>query len=45
MTNTYTIRETAEEMGITAHILRYYEKIGLLHPSDRGVNGHRIHTE
>ncbi len=45
MTKTYTIQKTAEEMSVSAHTLRYYEKIGLLHPIQRGANGHRRYTE
>jgi DNA-binding transcriptional MerR regulator len=36
-----TIAEAAERSGLSAHTLRYYERIGLIHPVDRGANGHR----
>jgi DNA-binding transcriptional MerR regulator len=36
-----TIAEAAERSGLSAHTLRYYERIGLIHPVDRGTNGHR----
>jgi DNA-binding transcriptional MerR regulator len=36
-----TIAEAAEQSGLTAHTLRYYERIGLIHPVGRGANGHR----
>lgn len=36
-----TIREVAEKTGITAHTLRYYERIGLMVPVARAHNGHR----
>lgn len=42
---TYTIQEAAEEMEVSAHTLRYYEKIGLLHSIQRGENGRRIYSE
>jgi DNA-binding transcriptional MerR regulator len=42
---TYTIQEAAEEMGVSVHTLRYYEKIGLLRSIQRGENGRRIYTE
>lgn len=42
---TYTIQETAEEMQISADTLRYYEKIGLLHPIPRDQNGRRMYGE
>lgn len=32
MKEKYTIGETAELLGVTAQTLRYYDKIGLLHP-------------
>jgi DNA-binding transcriptional MerR regulator len=36
-----TIAEAAKRSGLSAHTLRYYERIGLIHPVDRGANGHR----
>ena len=42
---TYTIQEAAEEMEVSAHTLRYYEKIGLLHSIQRGENGRRLYSE
>ncbi len=42
---TYTIQKAAEEMEVSAHTLRYYEKIGLLHSIQRGENGRRIYSE
>ena len=42
---TYTIQEAAEKMGVSAHTLRYYEKIGLLPSIQRGENGRRHYTE
>ena len=36
-----TIAEAAESSGLSAHTLRYYERIGLIHPVGRGANGHR----
>ena len=41
----YTIQQAEEEMGVSAHTLRYYEKIGLLHPIQRRENGRRAYTE
>ncbi|QFU91757.1 MerR family transcriptional regulator [Amycolatopsis sp. YIM 10] len=40
-TSTRSIAETAEHTGLTAHTLRYYERIGLLDPVDRGPDGRR----
>jgi DNA-binding transcriptional MerR regulator len=36
-----TIAEAAERSGLSAHTLRYYERIGLIHPVGRSTNGHR----
>ena len=36
-----TIAQAAERSGLSAHTLRYYERIGLIHPVGRGRNGHR----
>jgi DNA-binding transcriptional MerR regulator len=41
---TWTIAEVAERMGITAHTLRYYERIGLLSVG-RDDAGRRRYTE
>lgn len=32
MATNLTIQEAAAQTGVTAHTLRYYERIGLLHP-------------
>lgn len=40
-----TIREAAERTGLTAHTLRFYERIGLLEPIQRGTGGHRRYSE
>jgi DNA-binding transcriptional MerR regulator len=36
-----TIRQASELTGLTAHTLRYYERIALLTPAGRAANGHR----
>lgn len=36
-----TIRQMAERSGLTAHTLRYYERVGLLRPVERTESGHR----
>ena len=36
-----TISEVAEQTGLSAHTLRYYERIGLMAPIGRGERGHR----
>jgi DNA-binding transcriptional MerR regulator len=40
-----TIQEVAERTGLTAHTLRYYERIGLIQPIDRASSGHRRYSE
>jgi DNA-binding transcriptional MerR regulator len=42
---TYTIQQVAEMTGVSAHTLRYYEKIGLLERVGRHDNGHRRYVE
>ncbi len=41
----YTIQQVAELTGLSAHTLRYYEKIGLLTDVGRLENGHRRYGE
>ena len=41
----YTIRCMAERCGMTAHTLRYYERVGLIQPVGRAHNGHRRYSE
>ncbi len=36
-----TIKQMAQETGISIDTLRYYERIGLIDPVDRADNGHR----
>ena len=42
---TVTIRAAATGTGVTAHTLRYYERIGLVLPVGRASSGHRRYTE
>lgn len=37
------IREFAEQTGLTAHTLRYYERAGLMGDVGRDENGHRVY--
>ena len=39
-----TIQEAAEATGLTPHTLRYYERIGLIHPINREGNTRRCYT-
>ena len=39
-----TIQEAAEATGLTPHTLRYYERIGLIHPINREENTRRCYT-
>jgi DNA-binding transcriptional MerR regulator len=41
---TFTIADVAERTGVSAHALRYYERIGLLEVG-RQASGHRRYTE
>jgi DNA-binding transcriptional MerR regulator len=41
MDDLLTIQQVAEKTGLSAHTLRYYEKIGLIQMVDRAHNGHR----
>jgi DNA-binding transcriptional MerR regulator len=38
---TLTIQQASQLTGLTAHTLRYYERIALLTPVGRAANGHR----
>jgi DNA-binding transcriptional MerR regulator len=40
-----TIQEVAQATGLSAHTLRYYERVGLIHPIDREQNTHRRYTQ
>jgi DNA-binding transcriptional MerR regulator len=40
-----TIQEVAQATGLSAHTLRYYERIGLIHPIGREENTHRRYTK
>ena len=39
-----TIQEVTQATGLSAHTLRYYERVGLIHPIDREQNTHRRYT-
>ncbi len=41
----YTIQIMAERCGMTAHTLRYYERVGLIQPVGRAHNGHRRYSD
>ena len=44
--STLTIAQAAEQTGLTAHTLRYYERDGLMLASvDRSSSGHRRYSE
>ncbi len=45
MTKPLSITEAAEAAGVSAHTLRYYERVGLLAPVGRGPGGQRRFTE
>ena len=39
-----TIQEVTKATGLSAHTLRYYERVGLIHAIDRELNTHRRYT-
>jgi DNA-binding transcriptional MerR regulator len=39
-----TIQEVTKATGLSAHTLRYYERIGLIHPIARAENTRRCYT-
>ncbi|MFJ2861443.1 MerR family transcriptional regulator [Kitasatospora sp. NPDC087314] len=41
----HTISEVAAASGLTAHTLRWYERIGLLDPVDRSASGQRRYSD
>ncbi len=41
----WSVRETAARTGLSAHTLRYYEKIGLMNPISRAPNGTRCYSD
>jgi len=43
--DTLTVKEAAEFTGLTAHTLRYYERIGLIEPVARNTGGHRRYAQ
>lgn len=40
-----TISKMAKRLDLSAHTIRYYERIGLFDPVGRGGNGHRVYAE
>ncbi len=42
---TYTIKQAADQLGITQDTIRYYEKIALLPRANRKDNGHRVYRQ
>src|ERR1700757_3282410 len=45
-TRPYRIGEVAEQVGVTARTIRYYEELGLLgRSSDRSKGSHRLYTD
>lgn len=45
MKRTYTIQEVAQLTRLSAHTLRYYEKIGLIRGIERDAKGYRLYAE
>ncbi|MBQ4266335.1 MAG: MerR family DNA-binding transcriptional regulator, partial [Clostridia bacterium] len=40
----YTISEMSKLLGVTTHMLRYYEKIGIIRPVVNPENGYRYYS-
>jgi DNA-binding transcriptional MerR regulator len=45
METTYTIGQLARISGVKASTIRYYERIGLLHPEGRTASNYRLYGE
>jgi DNA-binding transcriptional MerR regulator len=45
VSETFSIKEVAAQTGVTAHTLRYYERIGLLRGVPRAASGHRRYRD
>lgn len=45
MSEELSVQQVAENTGLSAHTLRYYERIGLMAPIGRDPNGHRRYTD
>ena len=45
MAEQFTIRQVAEQTGISLHTLRYYERIGLIESVRRADNNHRRYRQ
>lgn len=39
-----TVQDVSQATGLSTHTLRYYERIGLIHPILREANSHRHYT-
>lgn len=39
------IQTVTKETGLSAHTLRYYEKVGIIFEIERDASGHRIYAE
>ena len=44
MSDHLTVQEAADATGLSAHTLRYYERIGLVAPVGRAASGHRRYS-
>ena len=43
-TQHYTISQLARAAGVPTSTLRYYERVGLVHPTTRADNNYRVYT-
>ena len=44
-TASYTSGQLAKKAGVSVRTVRYYDQIGLLHPSQTASNGYRTYTD
>ncbi len=42
---TFTVKEASDFIGLSAHTLRYYERVGLIEPVSRNAGGHRRYAQ
>lgn len=40
----YTIGEMSQLLGVTPHMLRYYEKVGIIRPETNNATGYRYYS-
>lgn len=41
----YTVGQLSKKTNVSIRTLHYYDEIGLLHPSEKAINGYRVITQ